>query len=418
MELMELVRQHYDELVAIRRYCHEHPELSDQEIQTMAFIQEKLDSYGIANRHIDGGGILAWIDGAKPGKTILLRADIDALPIEENKTNLACPKACVSQTPGVMHACGHDAHIAMLLMEGKLLNGMKADWDGRVILMFEQGEELTGNVRNILRFIENESGWTIDTCYATHVRWDIPSGKVAVCEGPAMAGGFGFKIRLTGQGGHGSRPDLADSPIDCFTAFYHDLQALRMRTVSPMECLTLSIGTLHSGELLNVIPNELTFSGTSRFFSYENAGKAFYEQFLAILKNDCANYNCQYKILRMPKPLYEVQNDDTCVKLARQALTKRVGPDVLTDVHPWMASETMALTLRLYPGVLTFTGIASAAVGSGANHHTPEFDVDEEGLVYGTAAAIAYALEFLHTQPAIPFTRHIVSLEDLISRNL
>ena len=416
--ILQAVQQEAAELTAIRRRCHEHPELSRQETQTMAYIQEKLTEYGIASRHVEHGGILGWIDGQKPGKTLLLRADIDALPIEESDCNLSQQRSCRSHRPGVMHACGHDGHIAMQLVAAKLLNQWKDRWNGKIVLMFEQGEEESGPLAYLLQYIEKESGWHIDACYATHVRWDIPTGKIAVCRETPMAGGFGFEIRINGRGGHGSRPDLAQSPIDCFHAFYSDLQALRMRVVPPLSGLTVSIGSLHSGSALNVIPNDLTFSGTCRFFSYDQAGKRFYEEFLHILDNACRTYGCTYDILHMPKPLFEVQNNPVCVKLAEQAVASYIGPDALTGCTPWMASETFAITARLYPGVLTFTGIANADKGCGANHHTPEFDLDEDGLIYGTTACVGYALDYLTQAPDIPFTRPDEPLEVLASRNI
>lgn len=418
MNIKAMVQNNLEELKQIRRYCHEHPELSAKEFQTMAFIKAKLDSYGIPYHYVEGGGIFGWIDGHGPGKTILLRADIDALPVTEAESNLTCRRTCISKTPGVMHACGHDGHIAMLLIEAKLLQETKEQWPGKVILMFEEGEEYSDCITKLIPYLENESGWHIDTCYATHVRWDIPSGKIGLCHGAAMSGGFGFEIKIIGRGGHGARPDLAQSPIDCFTAFHQSLQTLRMRFISPLECLTLSLGSVHSGDAANTIPNELIFSGTSRFFSYDRAGKQFYEEFLKLLDSTCRSYGCTYEILTMRKPLYEVQNNETCTALATQAVTKYLGEAALYNCSPWMASETMALTMRLYPGVLTFTGIANEAKGCGANHHTPAFDLDENGLAAGVITAVGYTLDYLQEQPEIPFVRNIESLEDLISRNL
>ena len=416
--VLSAVQQNQAELITIRRHCHEYPELSCHETQTLAYIQEKLTTYSIAHRYIDKGGIIAWIDGSAPGKTLLLRADIDALPIEEGETNLSCHRVCRSRNKGVMHACGHDGHMAMLLTAGKLLQQWKDRWQGRIILMFEQGEEESGPLPYLLQFLEKESGWHIDGCYATHVRWDIPTGKIAVCHEAPMAGGFGFEIEFKGHGGHGSRPDLAQSPIDCFHSFYSDLQALRMRTVSPLNGLTVSIGSLHSGTTLNVIPDALTFSGTSRFFSYDHAGKRFYEEFLHILKNACDTYQCSYGIKHLLKPLFEVHNDPHCVALAEQAITASMGKDVLYSCTPWMASESFAITTRLYPGVLTFTGIANPAKGCGGNHHTPEFDLDEDGLIYGAAACISYALTFLQDTTPIAFTRPDEPFDELIQHNI
>ena len=144
IDILETVRKDQGELVALRRHFHEHPELSKQEDQTLAYIAETLKGYGISYRIIDKGGLIAWIDGKGPGKTLLLRADVDALPIEEGEKNLSRPRVCRSQNHGVMHACGHDGHMAMQLMAAKWLNRWKDQWDGTVVLMFERGEEESG----------------------------------------------------------------------------------------------------------------------------------------------------------------------------------------------------------------------------------------------------------------------------------
>lgn len=415
--IKEAVMAHAGEMIALRRHFHEHPELSKKEFQTMAYIEGMLKDLGIAYHHVDKGGIIAWIDGKGPGKTILLRTDIDALPIQETPENLSKPRVCCSQNPGVMHACGHDGHMAMLLTAMKILHEWKDQWNGKIVFMFEQGEEESGPLAYLLKYLQRDSGFHIDTCYATHVRWDVPAGKIAICHTAPMAGGFGFEIKLKGHGGHGSRPDLARSPIDCFHAFYSDIQGLRMRAVSPMECLSVSIGSLHSGTVLNVIPDELTFAGTARFFSYDKAGKRFYEEFLHLLESRCRDYGCTYEVLHMPKPLYEVQNNPVCVKLAEEAVKKYIGPDTLYDVEPWMASESFAITTRLYPGVLVFTGIENTAKGCGANHHTARFDMDEDGLAYGAMTCLGYTLDFLSEKPDLPFTPDDEPLDELVERN-
>lgn len=412
------VSSHTSELIALRRHFHEHPELSLMETETMAYIQDTLRSYGIESSHIPNAGILAVITGKGPGRTVLLRADIDALPIEESAMNLSRQRVTRSTVKGVMHACGHDGHMAMLLVAAKILAAHRDEWKGRVVLMFEQGEEQAGPVANFLRYLVNESGLTIDTAYATHVRWDVPAGKIVISEAPPMAGGIGFIFKLRGRGSHGSRPDLAENPFDCFHAFYGALQALRMRAVPPRECLTVSIGMVNGGFAPNIIPDELTFGGTARFFNYEKAGKPFYDEMLALLERECANYHCSYEIIHLPPPLYEVRNHPECVALAREGITRHLGANVLYDCEPWMASESFAITARLFPSVLSFTGIQNLAKGCGANHHTAEFDMDEEGLPAGVAACLAYTLEFLDKQshPTVPPLD--LPLEEVITRNV
>lgn len=407
-----------DLLKEIRRHCHEYPELSWQETKTLAYIEEKLTSWHIPFRPIEKGGVVAVLDSGRPGKTLLLRADIDALPITESPTNLSKPRTCVSKVPGVMHACGHDGHTAMLLVAAKRLQETMDQWDGTILCLFEQGEEDSHAMEYIVPWLERESGYHIDGCYATHLRWDIPTGKIAVCQPAAMAGGFRFDITIHGQGGHGSRPDLCHSPIDCFSAFNQALQGLRLRAVAPRECLTVSIGSLHSGDLQNVVPNSLRFGGTCRYFDYDQAGKPFYDEFYELLDHICAAYHCTWESGDVPKPLYEVHNDPVCAALAKKAISEALGSDVLYECEPWMASESFAITTRLYPGVLTFTGIQNPAKGTGGNHHTPEFDLDEDALVYGTAACIAYTRTFLKEQPDIPFTRDDEPLEELAARNV
>lgn len=397
-----LADAHYDELVKLRRYFHEHPELSNVEDATCDTIQKKLEEYGIRTEVVEHGGVFGFIDNG-PGKTVLMRADIDGLPIQETETNLNQKRVCVSKNPGVMHACGHDGHISMLLTEAKILQEIKDQWSGRVIFMFERAEEGSDATQHLMPYLLKQN---IDYCYGTHVRWDVPAGKINVEKGAAMAGGFAFQIKIKGHGGHGSRPDLSQSPIDCFHAFYGNLQALRMRDVNPLECLTLSIGTVQAGSAYNVIPNELFFGGSSRFFSYEHAGKKFYDDFLKLLKNECDNYDCTYELVRMKQPLLEVRNNPVCGDYARKAVAKYLGEDALYDVEPWMASETFGLTLSLFPGVFTFTGIANKEKGCGGNHHTPQFDIDEEGLRAGVVAGVGYTLEMLAAKPEIEFKQN------------
>ena len=414
-EFVKSITSPYEkELIETRRYLHRHPELSFQETDTADYIRSSLNALGVPLMEgISGTSTVAVIKGEKNGPCIAFRADIDALPVEEEND-----LPFKSEVPGVMHACGHDGHIAMLLVAAKILHEWKDTWSGTIICLFEQGEEDSHAMEYIVPWLETKSGYHIDGCYATHLRWDIPTGKIAICSDAPMAGGFRFDITIHGQGGHGSRPDLCHSPIDCFSAFNQELQGLRLRTVPPRQCLTVSIGSLHSGELQNVVPQDLTFGGTCRYFDYDQAGKPFYDEFYHLLDYTCASHHCSWTSGPVPKPLYEVHNDPTCAALAEKAITASLGEDVLTTCDPWMASETFAILTRLYPGVLTFTGIANPSKGTGGNHHTPEFDLDEDALVYGTTACISYALAFLKEKPQTSFIRTDEPLDTLAARNV
>lgn len=412
MDVMKLVRKKQMNMVRNRRHLHANPEPSAQEIQTLNYIRTELRMMGIDWVDVDGGGILGIINKDKEGPTVLLRADIDALQVQESPNNLKGPKICLSDTPGLAHVCGHDAHTAMLLAEAEILNAMRDEIPGKIILCFEQGEEGLGCLAHILRYLEGDNGINVDTCYATHVRWDLPTGMISVPKGPSMSGVIGFRCHINGKGGHGSRPDLANSPIDCFTAIYEALNRIRLRKINPYHYLTFSIGKLISGTRDNVIPETLMFEGTIRFFDIPD-GDIFWEELEHIVKKECELHGCTGELEMFTRFLPVVSND-TCCQIAEKAVRKYIGDQAYTSLEPWMASESIAAMLTLYPGVHTFTGIYNPEVGSGANHHSPEFDLDEDGMIYGAAAAIGYVLEYFDVKPEIAFKKQFTDVEELI----
>ena len=400
MDIASCVEAEESFLISLRRHFHEHPELSQQEFETMDFIEETLSQWGIKTVRVPHGGVFGTIDSEKPGWTVLMRADIDALPIEENEKNLAQKKVCISKNPGVSHACGHDGHMAMLLTAAKILAAHKDEWEGKVLLMFEEAEEMgERGVDHLLRYLDRNH-IHVDVCYGTHTMYCLPAGKVAVMYDGVMAGAFFFRVKIHGKSGHGSLPHLAVSPIDCFHAFYEALQSYRMRMVSPKNCLTYSFGMVQAGDTPNVIPDVLTFAGTARCFVNED-GLAFRENFWKLLQSVCDTFGCTAEIVEDQYFPVTANNKD-CVDLAKKAIAEKVG-DIMEDTDPWMASETFSMTESMYPGLFTFTGIKNETLGTGANHHTPEFDIDESGLKYGVEAALTYALTMLEEKPDIPF---------------
>ena len=202
-------------------------------------------------------------------------------------------------------------------------------------------------------------------------------------------------MTIRGKGGHGSRPDLSNNPIDAFVDIYNRLNTLRMTKINPFTPLTFSIGEVTAGNSQNVIPEELKFKGTMRTFDREGAGMIFHEEFKKLIDSVCENHRCTAEYTRYTQPGLPVINDEECVALARDAIGKELGIDCLTTAEPWMASESFARFLNKWPGVFAFIGIKNEEKGVGAAHHNPSFDIDEAVLYKGTAAAAAYALAFL-----------------------
>jgi len=418
MTTLDMISPYEAQMLADRRYLHEHPELSGQETETIAYITGILEELGLSIHVIPNGGVIGVLNEKTEGACVLLRADCDALPVQEGEKNIVERRSCVSKNPGVMHACGHDAHMAMLLGAARALTAMKDEVPGCVLFVFERGEEKGGKgfLENLLPYIQER--FNVGACYGAHVRWDIPAGKIAVMDGAVMAGAFGFDVVIHGKGGHGSRPDLAISPIDCFCAIHQQAAALRMRVVEPDQVLTYSLGMVSAGEQGNTIPESLRFAGTVRTFDTKGSGERFALELRRIIDNTCASHGCTAEYVHFSKPLYETSNHAQLAARTRQAIVRNVGMLSLASCTPWMASESFSAYLKLWPGVLAFVGIRNEKTGCGANHHTPQFDLDESAMRNGAAAACAFALDFLKNRPEIAFEREIVSMQDLVSRSI
>lgn len=398
MDFLELAKNEFENLVRLRRHFHEYPECGpDEQLNTLSFIESELDKYGIKYKRISHGGILGFINKNlnKTGKTVLLRSDTDALPIQEDSKNLLQEKICVSKIKGVSHACGHDAHLAMLLTEAKILKQNENRLNGCVVLMFEESEETKVETEQICKYIE-ENNIKIDTSYATHVRWDINAGKVCVNDSIAMHGFCIFKIQINGLGGHGSRPDLCHSPIDCFNDFYTELRnTLKIDVQSQTNRFTWSIGQLSSGNAENIIPEELNCAGTFRF-SDSTDGLEAIKKIKEVLEKTCKKNKCDFNF-STEQFLPPVTNYNVCASIAKSAI-KNLKNDIYAECEPWMASETFSYLSNMIPSVFSFTGIKNEKIGCGANHHTPKFDIDENGMIFGTAAALSYVFAFLDNE--------------------
>ncbi|MGG1658308.1 amidohydrolase [Brevibacillus sp. NRS-1366] len=410
LDALEAAKQVEEYVIHLRRDLHMHPEISMQEVRTMKVVAEELERMGIPYEMVPEGGIIGIIEGEQAGKSIILRADLDALPMQEEETNVKGKKIVVSQNDQAAHTCGHDGHTAMLLGAAKILSQNKDKVKGKVILAFEQGEEIGRGIYAIVnRLLEIGA----DGVWGIHLKSDIPAGKLSVDAGPRMASGFAFHAEIHGKSGHGSRPDLAVSPLDCFTDFYTHLKAMRLTSLDPFKTVTYSIGSIRAGSAANVIPDTLEFSGTVRYLQYEQ-GLMAEKEFKRILEKTCDLHQCTYQYLIEPKAVdLLVYNQTDCAVIAADAVEKSMGKKALYPYPAWMASEPFAFYQKYFPGVFAFVGIENHEKGTGAEHHNAHFDLDEDVLKLGVAATVQYTIDFLCSENEIDFTPEQKSMKEL-----
>ena len=388
MDILKEAQKHFEYMRDCRRYLHENPELSGQEFNTIRFIKEELGKDGIEYVEVENGGVLGFIRGSREGKTVLLRADCDALPIQE-KDNLKGNRCVWSKKDGVMHACGHDSHTAALLGAARILHDHQAELNGTVILCFERGEEFTGNCKYIFAYME-KNGIVPDICYGMHTDVTLETGKVAVDDSNALAGCMPFDITIEGRGGHGSRPDEADSPIDCFTAIYTRMQSLRLTAIAPTETATFSIGKLQSGAQANVIPQTLNFAGTMRYYD-DDVLKAFRKEFRHAIDSACEMYHCRAVYNRFEAGGFATVNDPEYSAFARKLFAEELGAENIITEEPVMNSETFGGYLKQWPGCYAFFGVHNPEKGTGATNHNEKFDIDEDAIVTAACCYAAFA---------------------------
>lgn len=395
--LLSLCREEREFLVSIRRHLHEHPELSGREENTIAYLAGQFSGMGMSPKIVENGGILVRIPGGKtpdtPNRpTLLMRADCDALPISE-EPHEGAERTCTSQNPGVCHACGHDAHAAVMLTAARVLWKIRDTLPGDVIIMIERSEEVPYN-KCLLRLMQalEKDGQHIDGVWGMHCAPE-PAGQIQLDAGGIMSGTLFFDFALHGKGGHGSRPDLCQNPIDCFSAVHQALTQLPVRLVSPFLPASLAVTYVNGGTRNNVIAPELTFGGTARFFDVET-GFRLQQQINRIVESTAALYGCSV-IGRAAEPFFPLINHPACVETARRAFgDSPLAPKVVSG-PPTMVAETFATLACRWPSAFIQYGIADPGKGIGSGLHTPTFDVDEGCLPDAAAAAVIYADAFL-----------------------
>jgi len=372
--------------IALRRDLHAHPELGFAEHRTAGIVAERLTALGLeVHTGIGGTGVVGILAGAQPGPTIMLRADMDALPIpEENDVPY------VSQNAGVTHACGHDAHVAMLLGAATLLRENTAQLHGRVAFVFQPAEEGGGGAKAMLEdgLIER---FAIERAYGQHIGTMLPSGVFGLRAGPLMASVDSFDLVVEGRGGHGAMPNRSIDPVVVAAEVVTALQRVVSREVDPVEPAVVTIGAINGGTTYNVIPPRVALKGTVRSFSestradMEAGIRRIAEHTCAAAKATCAmDWHPSYPV---------TENDPAQTAFVRGALAAEFGDIRVIESPPVMGSEDFSYFAQVVPACFWFIGAGDDAHPF-PNHH-PAFDIDEKAIVAGIAAHVTVALAAL-----------------------
>ncbi len=387
MEIKELLTKYKDYGIELRRHFHMYPEAALKEYKTSARIEEELKKMGLEPVRIIETGIICDIKGKNPGKTIALRADIDALELNDTIDKDYC-----SKIDGMKHGCGHDGHAASLLQAAQVLNELKGEFDGTVRLLFQPAEEVAEGAKRLM------AAGALDGCdgiFGLHLWNETPVGKIDMAPGTRMASAGIFKITVTGKGGHGSLPHQGVDAVLAGSAVVMALQSAVSRELSPYEPAVLTVGSFKAGSRFNIIAQEAEMEGTTRCFSYE-INDSFEGIMQRIIEQTAAAYRAtgvlDYKDLVLP-----TINNPQMAEIGIKGIAKTFGQEALIAMPPVMGGEDFSFYAKKLPIAFAFVGSANPSKLETFPHHHPSFDVDEDSLYYAAGTYVSYALEFLRS---------------------
>ena len=365
-----------------RHYFHEHPELAYKEINTSKKVVELLKEFNVDNIEtgIGGTGVVAVIENGS-GKTLGLRADMDALPIREENNKPYC-----SKNTGIMHACGHDGHTTMLLGAAKYLSESRK-FKGKVVLIFQPAEEGFAGAKAMI-----DDGlfkkYPVDEIYGMHNMPNLKSGMLAVEEGPRLAAADNFEIEIIGKGAHGAMPSNSIDPIVCGSAIVQNLQHIVSRNSNPKETLVITVASFHSGNANNVIPKTAKLNGTIRYYNDE-IGKMVRKRFYEVVNNTCQTFGAKPEIF-FKKGYPATVNHKKQSLFAYNVAKKVSGKNSSNNQTPMMGSEDFSYFLKQVPGAFAWIGN-----GKSASLHNPKYDFDDNILCTGASFLATLAEEYL-----------------------
>ena len=385
MNYKEVAKNYNEYQVTMRRYFHENPEISTKEYNTSKVVKDELTKMGV--EWVPCGletGVLATIKGAKPGKTILLRGDMDALSVTEESG-----VEYESRNKGVMHACGHDCHISMMLTAAKILNDHKDELCGTVKLAFQPAEEVALGAKSM---VENGAMNGVDGCFAIHVWSDVESGHISCDAGPRMAAAYQYAINIKGKGGHGAAPHQCVDAAVVASAIVSDLQTIVSREIDPMDPAVVTVGVINVGERWNVVPEKGRIEGTMRCFSdylWENLPKMVDRIAENAAKAFRAEVTTEY--VRLVPP---TNNNPVMADVAKNAAKKIMGEDAPVALPATMGGEDFAFFMEKAPGAVALLGVRNEECGAIWPQHSSHYRVDENALVKGAMLYVQTAMDF------------------------
>ena len=380
-----------DELIAVRRDLHQHPELGFEEVRTSGIVAAKLRAIGLEPRtNVGRTGVVATLRGGRPGKTVLLRADMDALPIhEENDTPYR------SRSDGKMHACGHDCHVSILLAVARRMVAGAKDLAGNDVFVFQPAEELGGPKGGAEAMINDGvlADAKPDAAFGLHVWQDLPLGVVGVTAGPWMAAVDEFTVTVRGRGAHGAMPQAGRDPVVCLAHMVTALQTLVSRNADPFQQAVVSVTQVRAGTAFNIIPETAWMNGTIRVFDLA-LWAAVPGMFERVVQGVAQALGCAAEV-NFERGNLPTVNDPAMCAHARAAATAVVGAERVRDDVRTMGGEDFSAFLAKVPGVFIAVGSRNEQRGLVYDHHHPKFDVDEEVLRIGAEVLLGTARRFL-----------------------
>ncbi len=388
-DIRALAEKHKDYLISMRRYFHRHPELSKKEEKTGERIIQELTAMGISCKHMGkpvSTGVVGTIQGGRPGRTIMLRADMDALPVPEDTGY-----DFTSENTGVSHACGHDTHMAMLLTAARMLMDIREELCGNVRLVFQPAEEIGQGAKML---IEDGVLEGVDFCYGSHIWSMLPAGQISVDPGSVMAAGSRFEIFVTGKGGHGAEPHKSIDPLLTTAAIAMNLQSLVSREIDTQDPSVLTIGHMESGSAFNIIPDTGYLDGTTRTFSKE-VDDTWADMITRVAENTAAAYRAKAEV-KYTYILGPVVNDEKMTGLVRRTAESLGGGVKLGHLKPTPVSEDFSEYQKRVPGVFSFIGAGNKACDAVWPQHSTHYKVDESAMINGAMMYAKVAVDYLN----------------------